>query len=99
MVMSKSFKTHSVFVGVLACILVYILLYDYNATTNKTLNLTDISTSIKCISYICIEYNEIKECIYIHVPTLFRIETDTDINHLNSAVSVVDYVAIKEGCK
>ena len=77
----------------------YLLLYVYNTKQNKTQNLTDSDTSVKCVSNVCLTYDNIKECIHIEVPTLFRIETIEDINFSRTNVRTMDFISIKEDCK
>lgn len=96
---NKKMSSNFVFATLLLILVMYILLYAYNAKQNKTQNLIETDTSVKCISNICLTYNNIKECIHIEVPTLFRIETIEDINFLRTDVRSVDYISIKEDCR
>lgn len=97
--MNRKKATTTILVLIIAWVFFYIIYYSYNATSNKTQNLTDSAVSLKCLSSICIIYDNVKECIHIDIPTLFRIELNDDINYLRSNVRGVDYVSVKEDCK
>ena len=70
--------------------------YAYNVTNNKSLT-TDLS--INCITNICVSYDNIKECIHIGSPTLFKIEVNPDHKYLGTAIQTVEYTTLKEGCR
>jgi hypothetical protein len=92
-------RTHMIFALITLILIVYIVVYAYNASTDKTNNLINSNVSMECISHICVEYDEVKECIHVHDPTLFKIDKTIDNNYLNSSIKVIDFSAIKEGCK
>lgn len=96
---NKKMSSHFIF-GTLALVLImYGLLYAYNAKQNQTQNLTDSDILVKCVSNVCLTYDNIKECIHIEVPTLFRIETIENINFSRTDVKIIDFISIKENCR
>lgn len=96
---NRKSKTNFIFGSLILVLIVYVLLYAYNVKESKTQTLTDSFSSIKCLSNICLTYDNIKECIHIEVPTLFRIETLEDINFSRTEVRNMDFISIKEDCK
>ena len=96
--MNKLPSIKSIFIFLILTTVYYIIFYSYNASKSK-INELDSKATIKCISNICIKYDNIKECIHIKTPILFKIETILDINYLNSEVKSIELDAIKEGCK
>lgn len=89
-------STITVFVASMFVFVYYIANYAYNVTNNKSLT-TDLS--INCITNICVSYDNIKECIHIGSPTLFKIEVNPDHKYLGTAIQTVEYTTLKEGCR
>jgi len=98
-IINRKKVTTSILVLMVGWLIFYIIYYAYNATIYKTQNLTDSAISFRCLSSICIIYDNVKECIHIDVPTLFRIEMSDDINYLRSNIREIDYISVKEDCK
>jgi hypothetical protein len=74
----------------------YIINYAYNRTQQPQF---ETMSSVNCIVNICITYDNIKECIHIGTPTLFKVDINTDHEFSDSAVKNVEFITIKEGCK
>lgn len=91
--------TTLIFILIIAWVFFYIIYYSYNATLYRTQNLTDSTVSLRCLSSICVIYDNVKECIHIDIPMLFRVEVNDDINFLRSNVRGIDYISVKEDCK
>lgn len=96
---NKKRSSSFVFGTLLLILIMYILLYAYNAKQNKIQNLIETDSFVKCISNVCLTYDNIKECIHIEVPTLFRIETIEDINFSRTDIRNMDFISIKEDCR
>lgn len=75
----------------------YIVYFAYNATISKS-NQILVSEFLTCTSNICVEHNDIRECIHLHVPMLFKAEIGTDVSFSSGSVKNFDFNALKEGC-
>ena len=88
--------TLSIFISLMFFFTYYIISYAYNKTQQPQF----VGTStVNCIINICITYDNIKECIHIGTPTLFKIDINTNSKYADSSVKNVDFITIKEGCK
>lgn len=96
--MNKIPSVKSILIFLILSTIYYIIFYAYNATNSK-LNELESNILVKCISNICVEYDNIRECIHIEKPTLFKIETNLDTNYLNSGIRNINFDAIKEECQ
>lgn len=98
MLSSKNRKrtTISIFVAVIFVFVYYIINLAYNKTQYGQF---ESSLAINCITNICISYDNIKECIHIGTPTLFKIEINNNEKYNETGVKSIEYTAIKEGCK
>ncbi len=98
MLSSKNRKhaTISIFISLIFIFIYYIINFAYNKTQHTPF---ETVSSVNCIIDICINYDNIKECIHIGTPTLFKVEINTDNKYGNSSVKNVEYTTIKEGCK
>ena len=88
--------TLSIFISLMFIFTYYIINYAYNKTRQPQF---ESQSSINCIVNICITYDNIKECIHIGTPTLFKIDIIADNKYLDSSIKNVDFITIKEGCK
>ncbi len=98
MLSSKNRKraTLSIFITLMFIFVYYIINYAYNKTQQPQF---EFVSSVNCIVNICITYDNIKECIHIGTPTLFKVDINTDNKHSDSAVKNIEFITIKEGCK
>lgn len=97
MVITKIFSPKHIFAIIVISLIYYIILYAYNNTNHRTSDI-EASITIRCLSNVCVFYDDVKECIHFNNPMLFRIESSVDVNYSDHNTKNIDFEAIKDRC-
>jgi hypothetical protein len=54
--------------------------------------------TVVCVSSVCLEYNNVRECVDLSSPTMFKMEAVPNAYGLSDKVKNIHFYSLKSGC-